>query len=435
MKGNFAPVHEEITAFELEVEGAIPSELRGLYARNGANPRADQSSHWFRGDGMIHGVSLKNGRAEWYRNRWVRTPVFEGKPRTPDSMVDRHFSIANTNILGHAGRIMALVENAFPMELSRELETIGFHDYDGALKTSFTAHPKVCPATGEMHFFGYSVRPPFLTYHMADATGRLMRSLEIPVRGSTMVHDMALTTKHVIFMDLPVVFDVQQAQRGTMPFSWSDTYGARLAILKREAGLESLRWVEIDPCYVYHVANAFEMLDGTIIVDVAWYNEQWRGGPSNVSFESARLKRWTIAPDASKVREDFLDDRTIEFPRIDERRIGQPHNIVYTVATNGDLAGGDYHALIRYDLESGRTATHDFGARGLPSEFVMVAGQGGRGESDGWLMGFVYDRARNASDLVILDAQCMGARPIARIKLPARVPQGFHGNWIPDAQP
>ncbi len=296
-QGNLAPVHEEVTAFDLPVEGAIPPELNGLYARNGANPREGHSGHWFIGDGMLHGVSLKNGRAEWYRNRWVRTPRFNGAPRRP-GIPDIRSSVANTNVIAHAGKIMALVENALPMTMTRELDTIGFHDYGGKLDTPFTAHPKVCPVTGELHFFGYGFVPPFLTYHVADAGGDLVRTIPIPVKASTMVHDFAITSGHIVFMDLPVVFDMPAAQRGTMPFAWSDTYGARLGILKRGAGIESLRWVEIEPCYVFHVANAFEEADGTIVIDVAWYSELWRGGPSATSFDKAFLKRWRIPPGA-----------------------------------------------------------------------------------------------------------------------------------------
>ncbi|MFT6672094.1 MAG: carotenoid cleavage dioxygenase [Afipia broomeae] len=428
-RGNLAPVFEEVTAFDLPVEGAIPPELNGLYARNGANPREGHAGHWFMGDGMLHGVSLKDGKAEWYRNRWVRTPRFNGAPSRP-GIPDIRASTANTNVIAHAGKIMALVENALPMMMTRDLDTVGFHDYGGKLDTPFTAHPKICPTTGEMHFFGYGFMPPFLTYHAVDASGALLRSIPIPTKTPTMMHDFAMTSDHVIFMDLPVVFDMPAAQRGTMPFAWNDSYGARLGILKRGAGIESLRWVEIDPCYVFHVANAFEETDGSIVIDVAWYNELWRGGPSATTFDKASLKRWRIPPGATKAQEQLLDDKAIEFPRVNESLTGSRHNIVYSVDTGSDLASGRYTSVRKYDLKSGNNTVHDFGT-GVPSEFVHIAPEGSTGEDDGWLMGFVYDRARDASDLVILDAQKIESKPVARIGLPARVPQGFHGNWMP----
>jgi carotenoid cleavage dioxygenase-like enzyme len=430
-QGNYAPVHDEITVFNLPVEGAIPPELCGLYARNGANPRQGHAGHWFFGDGMVHGVSISDGCAEWYRNRWVRTPHYNGELQKPGAR-DIRSGVANTNIVAHGGHIMALVETALPVLMSRELETVGIQDYDGKLDTGFTAHPKICPLTGEMHFFGYRYQPPYLTYHAVDASGTLMRSIQIPVSAPTMVHDFAITSGHIVMMDLPVLFDMPSAQRGTMPFAWSDTYGARLGILPRGAGIEALRWVEVDSCYVYHVANAFEEADGTIVVDVAWYREHWRGGPSATSFESAVLKRWRIPPGATKAQEQQLDDRSIEFPRVNEILSGSRHDIVYAVETNNDLAAARYTSLRKYDLKSGRSTSHDF-ENGLPSEFVHVASGHGKGEDEGWLIGFVYDRARDASDLVILDAQRIEAKPVARIGLPVRVPQGFHGNWMADA--
>ncbi len=217
LRGNYAPVQQEVTAFDLPVSGAIPRELSGLYLRNGPNPKSGSSPHWFVGDGMVHGVRLENGRAAWYRNRWVRTRVLENPELAfvqEDGSVDRTVVVANTNVIGHAGRIYALVENGFPTELTPELETRGTCDFGGKLHSAFTAHPKHCPKTGELHFFGYGFFPPFLTYHVLDRSGELVKSLEIPVPGPTMMHDFAITERHVLFMDLPVVFDLEQALSG-----------------------------------------------------------------------------------------------------------------------------------------------------------------------------------------------------------------------------
>jgi carotenoid cleavage dioxygenase len=152
LQGNYAPVREELTEFDLRVEGAIPPGLRGLYVRNGPNPRSGTSPHWFFGDGMVHGVRIENGKAAWYRNRWVRTRPFEDENAEligPDGTVDHNVAVANTNIIGHAGRIFALVESSFPTELTGELDTLGICDFEGRLDTAMTAHPKLCPVTGE----------------------------------------------------------------------------------------------------------------------------------------------------------------------------------------------------------------------------------------------------------------------------------------------
>jgi carotenoid cleavage dioxygenase-like enzyme len=429
MTGNYAPVFEETTTFALPVRGAIPPELSGLYARNGANPKHGSPGHWFLGDGMIHGVSIANGKAEWYRNRWVRTPCFTGEQFTPDRALDIRFSLANTSVITHANRIFALVENALPMEISRDLDTIGFHDFGGRLNTPFTAHPKICPATGELHFFGYRVVPPFLTYHAADAEGTLLRSVEIPVRAPTMMHDFALTSGHVIFMELPVVFDANLIAKGAIPFTWSEDYEARLGILPRGAGIEALRWVDIPPGYVYHVANAFEFSDGTLALDVARYDHAWKQGAQN---SGARLTRWVVPPGASTASEEQLDDRKIEFPRINDLKTGNPNKIVYALANNRALEQGSFGGLLRYNLKNGEVDYHDFGDSRTPSEFSFAPSSEVQDEDEGWLIGFVYDQARDASDLVILDAQRVSGKPVAEIILPKRVPQGFHGTWIPN---
>jgi carotenoid cleavage dioxygenase len=235
LRGNYAPVKEEVTAFDLPVRGAIPPSLRGRYARNGPNPRTGQSPHWFMGDGMLHGIELRDGGAAWYRNRWVRTRAFleDARGVSAEGEVDLTVGVANTHVVAHAGRIFALVESSFPTEVTRELKTVGSFDFAGRLTTAMTAHPKICPRTGELHFFGYSFKPPFLTYHRADSAGRLVQSEVIDVPGPTMIHDFAITDRHVVFMDLPIVFDLELAMAGTMPYRWSDDYGARVGIVPR----------------------------------------------------------------------------------------------------------------------------------------------------------------------------------------------------------
>jgi carotenoid cleavage dioxygenase-like enzyme len=135
----------------------------------------------------------------------------------------------------HAGRTLALVESSYPYQLTSALDTIGPYDFGGRLRTAMTAHPKTCPSTGELHFFGYSLTAPYLTYHRADATGELVISRPIDVPAATMNHDFHLSAGHVVFMDLPVVFDLDTARSGAgMPFRWDDGYAARLGVLRRD---------------------------------------------------------------------------------------------------------------------------------------------------------------------------------------------------------
>jgi carotenoid cleavage dioxygenase len=381
---------------------------------------------------MLHGVELREGRAVWYRNRWVRTRSFLEDPpafRT-DGGRDLTVGLANTHVVAHAGRILALVETSVPTEVTRQLETVGCFDFDGRLTTGMTAHPKICPRTGELHFFGYSWIPPFLTYHRADAGGRLAQSEVIEVPGPTMIHDFAITERYVVFMDLPLVFDLELAMAGTLPYRWSDAYGARVGVMPRGGTNADVRWVEVSPCYVFHPLNAYEDEHGAVVVDVVRYPELWRDGSSAAS--PACLHRWRIDLGGGRVTEQPLDDRAIEFPRLDDRRLGLAHRYGYAVYTERGVDHGTGTSLIKYDLRAGASATHDFGAGRIPSEPVFVPASSAAAEDDGWLMTYVYDGARDGSDLVILDAADFTGKPVATISLPQRVPFGFHGSWIPD---
>jgi carotenoid cleavage dioxygenase len=421
------PVAEEIEAFDLPVEGALPPELSGDYIRNGPNVRPGESAgHLFFGDGMLHGIRIAGGKAVAYRNRWVRTRAFvEHAPMVRRGKVDLTVGVANTNVVAHGNKLLALVESSFPTTVHRDLTTGGPYDFDGKLATPFTAHPKVCPETGEMHAFGIALMPGALTYHRIDASGALVESRPIAVKGATMMHDFALTRSHAVFMDLPIVFDLLRALRGKTPYVWKPKYGARLGIVKRDDPSVPVKWIEIDPCYVFHVANAYD--DGeTIVMDVVHYKELWAKDASR--FDPTTLRRWTIDANAGTVRETLLSDRGVEFPRIDERLTGAPHRYIYTVGVGA--TGEGRTALDKFDVGNGTVTTHDFGSGRVPGEAVFV--QRGAGEDDGWLMCYVYDAATDRSDFVVLDAREMTARPVATVHLPARVPLGFHGNWIPD---
>jgi carotenoid cleavage dioxygenase len=312
--------------------------------------------------------------------------------------------------------------------MTDELDTVGPCDFDGRLTTSMTAHPKLCPRTGELHFFGYQFMPPWLTYHRLDAQGRLVQSEEIPVPGPTMMHDFAITADHVVFMDLPIVFDASLAVQGRFPYRWSDDHGARLGVMPRGGRGADVRWIEVEPCYVFHPMNAFDE-DGHVVLDVARYPSLWREGPE--TFQPARLHRFRLDPEAEKAVESPLDDRAIEFPRVDERRVGLPNRWGYAVANALDPDGPG--ALVRYDLHSGAAEVHEFGHGRAPGEAVMVPASADAAEDEGWVLVLVYDAARDASDLVVLDTASFSGPPVARVSLPQRVPFGFHGNWIPDA--
>ncbi|MBD5656065.1 MAG: carotenoid oxygenase family protein [Candidatus Eremiobacteraeota bacterium] len=420
---NYLPIDIESDVETLRVDGSIPPELCGTYMRNGPNSRAGNVPHPFFGDGMVHAVRLDSGRALRYSNRWVRTPSFE-RAETGGARVagDLRDAVANTNVIAHAGRILTLVENGLPYRIDDGLRTIGAYDFGGRLQTPMTAHPKICPTTGEMYFFGAQWSPalPALTFHRADANGELIESRTIEVGAHTMMHDFAITERHVLFLDLPVVFDIERAKAGTMPFRWSDSYGARLGVMNR-GGNGSVRWFEIEPCYIFHVLNAYDVPDG-IVLDAVRYPELWRNEAD--SFGETALHRYTLDFAAGTVRESKLDDTSIEFPRVDERRTGRTHRYGYAVHFDRHAGPG----IIKFDLTAGTSRRKSFGPNCMAGEATFVPAAGETGEDAGWLLTYVYDGGREQSDFVILDARDLSVR--ATVNLQRRVPYGFHGTWI-----
>jgi len=330
-------------------------------------------------------------------------------------------------VVNHAGKTLALVESSLPYQITNDLETVGCYDFGGKLNDAMTAHPKICPTTGELHFFGYgNLFEPHVSYHRADADGVLTVNRPVEVPALTMMHDFAMSAGHVIFMDLPIVFNLDVAinGKGDMPFRWDDGYGARFGVLRRDDPLGEIRWFDIDPCYVFHVANAYDSSDGnSIVLQAVRYPELWRNDGGFGA--SAVLWEWTINLRDGTVSERQLDDRAVEFPRIDDRLAGLPARYAVSV---GDAS------LVRYDLHTGAAVEHRFGhadAPGGPGEAVFVPSPDGPAdENNGWYMAYVYDPVRDSSDLVILDAADLAGDPVARIRLPRRIPYGFHGNWI-----
>jgi carotenoid cleavage dioxygenase-like enzyme len=434
LQGNFAPVFEERSEHDLDVTGAIPPELVGRFFRNGSNPQSGFSLHWFLGNGMIHGIRLENGRAAWYRNRYVRTKLFDepdGERMRSDGSVDRTRSCANTHVISHAGRILALEEGSLPFEVSDELDTVGAYDFDGRLSGAMTAHPRICPETGELLFFGVDRTAPYLHYHRVSPDGVLVQSEPIEVPSPTMMHDWNVTRNHVVFMDLPMVFDPEAAAAGGMPIGWSDSYGARLGVMPREGGNDDVEWYEIDPCYVFHPMNAYEEGDD-IVLDVSRFERLSMGGPGPGG-SPPRLHRWVIHRDRGTVSEEPIDDQPADFPRVQDAVVGLKHRYGYMAGFGGGQGAGPGlgASLYKYDRETGQKWTHDLNG-GQAGEPVFAQCPGAEGEDAGWILTFVYDPTRDKSDLVVIDASHFDAPPVARIHLPVRVPFGFHGSWIPD---
>jgi carotenoid cleavage dioxygenase len=439
LTGIHAPMRTELTIADLPVTGTIPPALDGRYLRIGPNPAAPDPAgyHWFIGDGMVHGLRIQDGKALWYRNRWIRSNAVAAALGEPPAPGPRHgFDTVNTNVVDLAGRTFALVEaGSYPVELDETLESQAYNPFDGTLQGSFTAHPHRDPKTGEQHAICYEARNPGEIRHvLISPEGKVVRELAIPVRHGPMIHDCAITDRYVVILDLPVTFSMPALIAGQrFPYRWNPDHRPRIGLLPRNGGAEDAIWCDVAPGYVFHVANAYDRPDGTVVMDVCAYERMFDQGASGPDARSRGLERWTIDPAARRVAIRTIDPRPQEFPRPDERFFGQPYRYIFAMAlpTEPEARFVGATMLYRHDLATGTHEVHDFGAGRHPGEFVFVPAAADAAEGEGWLVGLVIDLTNETTDLVILDAMRFERAPVASIRLPHRVPPGFHGNWIP----
>lgn len=447
LKNNFAPVKEEIVAESLQVIGEIPPEISGMFVRNGPNPQFEPIGqyHWFDGDGMLHGLKISNGKAS-YCNRYVRTYKFkteqqEGKalwtgllePSKPDHPYGTDINTANTALICHAGRFLALWEGGAPYEIQLpELTTIGKQTFNDQLSSPFTAHPKVDPITGEMMFIGYSlVQPPYLHYGIVSATGELIRTLPIDLPVGVMMHDFAITENYTIFLDLPFNFRPERMEKGQFPLSFESDCPSRFGIMPRHGDASEVRWFETPACFIFHTLNAYEEGDEVVLLACRMNGTNVfaaENSDRNPDDDIPYLYRWRYNLKTGTVKEEKLDDHPCEFPRINEKFVGQKMRSGYA----GKIKTGDmplFEGLIKYDLETGNSKTYEFGKGRYGGEAVFIPHPNAQNEDDGWLITYVHDENTQTSEAVLINAQDLTGETVARILLPQRVPYGFHGAW------
>jgi carotenoid cleavage dioxygenase-like enzyme len=452
--GIHAPVVDEIDAGDLEVVGEIPRDLNGVYLRNGPNRRfaAPGRYHWFDGDGMIHAMAFENGTAR-YRNRWVRTAGFRAEeaaghalwggvmesPRGNPVGTARGLPFkdsANTDLVHHRGRVLATwYLCGQPVSLDPlSLETLGAETFLDTLHGDVMAHPKLDEATGELMWFDYGARDPLLRYGVVGPSGAITHETTVDLPGPRLPHDMAITENFSVLMDLPLTQDAAAAAQGRYRITFDRGTPSRFAVLPRHGG--DVRWFEAAPCYIYHVVNAFEE-GATIVMDVCRVTRPepvpTRPGPLGKLLGylrlDARLHRYVFDLDTGTTTETRLDDANTEFPSIDSRATGTPARYAYTVRiapTETVLFDG----LLRYDRLTGARQEHSFGPGRYGSEAPFAPRDGSTGEDDGYLVSFVTDARDGRSEVEILDASDLAAGPVARVRLPRRVPTGFHATWV-----
>lgn len=454
LRGNYAPVNFEANVQDLVVEGTVPEALSGSLYRNGPNPKfaPEGPYHWFAGDGMIHAFHIDGGKVD-YLNRWIKTPkhlaemaVGKSLPRArkpdPDSgalIPEREDGLANTHILWHADQLQALDEGSHPFALDPvTLDSRGYTSNGRALSGAMTAHPKIDPASGELHGFGYMTNhmgSSTMTYHVMDKMGVVTRSDQFEAPYAAMVHDFVLTNDYVLFPVFPLTFDVSRAATIGSPYAFDHSERTHIGVLRRGAPISEILWIEGPLCFVFHYMNAWN--DGDqIIIDTIEFpvapNFPLADG-SLPSFGDAQGKpmRWHINMNNHEITRERVLDIASEFPRFDERFTASRYRHGYIAAASqrqrGD--GGLFHEITHLDLDSGRINTWDAGFGNGVSEPVFVPAHQHSAEGEGWLLANVYLAAERRSDLVILNAEAVQDGPVATVHLDHRVPFGFHGSW------
>lgn len=412
--GAFAPVTCESFAGRLPVTGTVPVELDGLFTQIGPNPirppkHTDVARYqWFAQDGMISGVRIRDGQAQWFRNRWIRSSRVSrvlGEPRTPGP---RHFPIdtVHTNVISHGGLLLALVETGCaPVQITADLDTVAYTDLGGALPHGLAAHPKLDPQSGELHAFVYSPLRSWGEYTVLDRSGALRKSVRIPLGGRPMMHDIALTENYVLLFDLPVRFGFAAAARGRFPYHWDERHQTRLGVINRH-GDSAVR-----------------------------YRRLFDTGAADPLSHGGQPWEWSIDVDGGAVSERQLDDRLQELPRVNPDHLTDDARYHYAITAGADrIANHTPDALLKHDLNIGHTEIRRTREDITPTEAVFIPYPGTTGrhqdEDAGWLLHYSYHHRSNTSDLVILNAQDFTGPPAATIHLPAKVPFGFHSSWI-----
>jgi carotenoid cleavage dioxygenase-like enzyme len=454
--GNMFPVDQEIDVAECSIVGEIPAGLQGSFVRNGPNPMFEPIGkyHMFDGDGMLHGVDFAGGKAS-YRNRWIRTrglnaeidlgraayPGLSDVMNFPDAALVGDAgpvkNRANTHIVRHAGKLLALWEQGLPTEIAPNLETVGEWDFAGELKGAMTAHPRIDPFTGEMFFFAYNFFPPFLVYYVVDASGTLIKRVEIDMPAPVMMHDMLITENYSVFMDSPIVFNMEGLANGEAMTQWRPENGTRIGIIPRHGNSEDVRWFEVPTSHVQHFWNAWENGSRIEVTGVRFeevdFGIEAEGSEkeSGVETNAGSPAKYWVDLETGESGGDYFDDFRGEFCRFNDDLTGRETNALYMSGfTRPNAAPGDFDTIVKYDTKTDTRSLWYAGDHGHVGESVFAPDPNGTAEDDGWLVNSIHNSDTDQSEVVVLDARRVEDGPIARVQIPQRMPFGFHANWF-----
>ncbi len=461
-RGAWRPTYNEWNAVfangDAEVIGRIPDDIDGVYVRTGENQIHEPIGryHPFDGDGFIHAMSFKGGRAS-YRSRFVRTKGFEAEREAGRSlwaglMEPPHRSTrpgwgaqewlkdsSSTDVVVHAGRILSTFYQCgegyrldpFTME---QYGTEAWVPVDG-----ISAHCKTDEATGELLFFNYSKHAPYMHYGVVGADNRLKHYVPVPLPGPRLPHDMAFTANYSILNDMPLFWDPELLKRGLHVVQFHPDMPTRFAIIPRYGRSEDIRWFEAEPTYTLHWLNAYE--EGDEIVLDGYFQEEpmprsYPGAPEGLERMMAyldqhllkpKLHRWRFNLRTGRTHEERLDDRILEFGMFNQKYAGRKYRYAYSAIP--EPGWFLFRGLVKHDLETGASQSYEFGPGRFASESPFAPRIGATAEDDGYLVSFVADLNSDTSECVLIDARDIAAGPVCRIRLPERICAGTHSSW------
>ncbi len=460
LHGVYAPTTKQVTAEDLEVVGKLPEDLYGVYMRNGPNPQFAPPGkyHPFDGDGMVYAIYFRDGKAS-YRNRWVETDAFKaerdaGKSIWSGIMGEHDYAeeglsvkdTSNTDILYFNGGLMTLWYNAgIPYRLDQNtLETTGRENFNGQLKRALSAHAKIDLEKNELIYFDYWDEPPYMLYGVADSNGKVIHQQEIELPGARLPHDIGFTPNYVLLHDLPLFHDLDVLRRSKKRIvTFHRDMPARFGVQPRYGKGSEVKWFDCAPCYILHIVNCWEEGDWVVQVGCRSTNPMPKANPEEGELShmlaymrlEANMYVWKFNMKTGEVAEGDLHDMNTEFCRINPLYGGYKNRYSYNqyIMTEDDGARTlAFGGLVKYDLESGGYERWDYGDGVYGSEAPFCPKRGATRqdrEDDGYVITFVTNSHNWRSECLIFDGKCISQGPVARVKMPHRLPYGFHANW------
>jgi carotenoid cleavage dioxygenase-like enzyme len=466
--GPWRPQTTEWDADDLTVvAGEIPHDLDGVYLRNTENPLhpALKAYHPFDGDGMLHIVGFRDGKA-FYRNRFVRTdgllaeneaggPLWPGLAE-PVSLAKRDQGwgarglmkdASSTDVIVHRGTALTSFYQCGDLYRVDPYsgDTLGKESWRGGFPfdRGVSAHPKVDDRTGELLFFNYSKQAPYMHYGIVDENNDLVHYVDIPLPGARLPHDMAFTENYAILNDFPLFWDPELLERNAHVARFHRDMPSRFAIIPRRGRSTDIQWFEADPTFVLHFTNAYE--DGDEIVLDGFFQgdpepadngmgDKWQRAFRFLALDrmQARLHRWRFNLTTGHVAEEQLSDSITEFGMINSGYAGTPYR--YTYAATGKPSWFLFDGLVKHDLHTGSEQRFAFEDGVYGSETAMAPRVGSTAEDDGYLVTLTTDMTADASYCLVFDAARVDDGPVCKLALPERISSGTHSTWASGEQ-